>query len=101
MFGGAKLIQINREEIFDRSILDIMPQLANYSNYDLIIGIPFIDEEEHLVELLCSVDRVLKTWMGKRQLIICVGDHSAGKTLEMLNSMNLQHPHLQFLMIPI
>ncbi len=98
MFGGAKLIQINREEIFDRSILDIMPQLANYSNYDLIIGIPFIDEEEHLVELLCSVDRVLKTWMGKRQLIICVGDHSAGKTLEMLNSMNLQHPHLQFLL---
>jgi hypothetical protein len=95
---GAKLIQINREEIFDRSILDIMPQLANYSNYDLIIGIPFIDEEEHLVELLCSVDRVLKTWMGKRQLIICVGDHSAGKTLEMLNSMNLQHPHLQFLL---
>jgi len=93
-------MQINREEIFDKTILDIMPQISNFTNYDLIIGIPFIDEGEHLTELLCSVDRVLKTWMGKRQLIVCAGDHSAGKTLELLNGLDLQHPHLQFLLPP-
>ena len=91
-------MQINREEIFDRTILDIMPQLVSYSNYDLVIGIPFLDEGEHLTQLLCSLDRVLKTWMGKRQLIVCVGDHSAAQTLGMLNALELQHPHIQFLL---
>ncbi len=91
---------INSEEIFDKTMLDIAPELSYFKNYDLIIGIPFIDEGEQLAELLKSIDRVLKTWLGKRQLIVCVGDYSAKSTLEIISNLSLQHPHIQFLLPP-
>lgn len=89
---------INSEIMFDNAMFEISPQLSQYDNYDLVIGVPFINEGEHLAELLSSIDRVLKTWMGKRQLIVCVGDHSAARTLEMINNISLVHPRIQFLL---
>ncbi|NLB53774.1 MAG: hypothetical protein GX808_12690, partial [Syntrophomonadaceae bacterium] len=91
---------INSEEIFEKTMLDITPQLSYFNNYDLVIGIPFINEGDQLTQLLRSIDEVLKKRMGKRQLIVCAGDHSAGATLEMLNNITLQHPHIQFLLPP-
>lgn len=86
------------EQRFDQLMSDIRPQLAAYANYDLVIGIPFIDETDHLPLLLSSIDQVLKTWIGRRQLIVCAGDASAAGLLENIKSLKLDHPHIEFLL---
>lgn len=63
------MIQGYRESIFDEVMQAIKPQLADYANFDLVVGIPFVDEQEHLPDLLKSIDQVFKSWIGKRQLL--------------------------------
>lgn len=58
-----------RESRFDEVMQEIKPLLNDYANFDLVVGIPFVDEQEHLPQLLMSMDQVLKSWIGKRQLI--------------------------------
>jgi len=79
---------------------EIAPLLQRFNDYDLVIGIPFLDEQERLVTLLRSVDNVLESWIGRRQLIVCVGDISAGDSLQGIKELNLKHPHIEFLMPP-
>ncbi|NLT20979.1 MAG: glycosidase [Syntrophomonadaceae bacterium] len=88
------------ESRYDQKIDEIQPLLAQYSNYDLVIGIPFRDEIDHLPKMLASIDQVLKSWIGRRQLIVCAGDYSAGPILDTIHLLNLQHPHIEFLMPP-
>jgi hypothetical protein len=87
------LTQVNRESLFDQTIKEIAPQLERFTDYDLVIGIPFLDEQERLVALLNSVDQVLQSWIGRRQLIVCAGDISAGQSLHTIENLNLKHPH--------
>ncbi len=92
------MTQVNRESLFDQTIKEIAPQLERFTDYDLVIGIPFLDEQERLVALLNSVDQVLQSWIGRRQLIVCAGDISAGQSLHTIENLNLKHPHIEFLM---
>ncbi len=86
------------ESAFDQTMQEIAPLLQRFNDYDLVIGIPFLDEQERLVSLLKLVDTVLKSWIGRRQLIVCVGDISAGDSLQAIKELNLEHPHIEFLM---
>ncbi|MGI5912730.1 MAG: hypothetical protein ACOX6E_09205, partial [Syntrophomonadaceae bacterium] len=88
----------NLESIFDQTMNEITPLLNKYNNYDLVIGIPFLDDPKRLVNLLKSVDNVLESWIGRRQLIVCVGDNSAGESLDVIKQLKLRHPHIEFLM---
>ncbi len=94
------MIQGYRESIFDEVMQAIKPQLADYANFDLVVGIPFVDEQEHLPDLLKSIDQVFKSWIGKRQLIVCVGDAGAGNILESIQKLQLHHPHIEFILPP-
>ncbi|MDD3272107.1 MAG: hypothetical protein PHR04_08450, partial [Syntrophomonadaceae bacterium] len=86
------------ESAFDQTMKEIAPMLQRFNDYDLVIGIPFLDEQERLVTLLKSVDNVLESWIGRRQLIVCAGDISAGDSLQGIKELNLKHPHIEFLM---
>ncbi|MEN6349996.1 MAG: glycosidase [Syntrophomonas sp.] len=90
----------NRESLFDEVIKGIAPELDQYANYDLLIGIPFNDEKDTLPTVLQSVDKVLQSWIGRRQLIVCVGDGSANEALNSIRALELKHPHLEFLLPP-
>ena len=92
------MTQLNLETIFDQTMKEIAPRLQKYNDYDLVIGIPFLDEPHRMAHLLKSVDQVLGAWIGRRQLIVCVGDISAGETLQVIKNLDLRHPHIEFLM---
>lgn len=90
----------NTEAVFDAKMKSILPLLGDYSNFDLVIGIPFYNEKEKLPIILNSIDEVLHSWIGKRQLIVCAGDCSGEQTLKEIEGLSLKHPHLEFLMPP-
>jgi predicted GH43/DUF377 family glycosyl hydrolase len=92
------LTGLSRESLFDETMKEIAPRLKRFNDYDLVIGIPFLDEPERLIDLLNSVDDILQSWIGSRQLIVCAGDISAGRTLQAIKELNLRHPHIEFLM---
>ena len=75
----------------------VFPLLEDYGNFDLVIGIPFRNDEE-LPQILLSIDEVLQSWIGKRQLIVCAGDCSGEETLQVIQDLELKHPHIEFLM---
>lgn len=92
------MTQLNSEAIFDHVMDEIYPRLKQLASYDLVIGIPFNEEKDQLLRVLQSIDEVLESWIGRRQLIVCVGDHSAGPTLELIGQLKLKHPHLEFVL---
>ncbi|MGE5390634.1 MAG: glycosidase, partial [Deltaproteobacteria bacterium] len=77
---------------------DLAPRLSEFANYETVVGIPFIDEQDVLADLLQSVDRVMASWIGRRQVIVCVGDHSAVKCLEIIEQQQLKHQVIAFLL---
>ena len=92
------MAQTNTEAIFDQTMHDLAPRLSHFVNYETVVGIPFADEEDALADLLQSVDQVMSSWIGHRQVIVCVGDHSAGKCLEVINKLQLEHQVIAFLL---
>lgn len=94
------MTQSYSESRFDEVMQEIKPLLRDYANFDLVVGIPFVDEQDHLPKLLQSIDEVLKSWIGKRQLIVCVGDGSAQHILASIQSLQLHHPHIEFVLPP-
>lgn len=90
--------EINRAGIFDEKMKEILDGLDDYKDYDLVIGIPFYNEKHDLPEVLRSIDEVLQNWIGRRQLIVCVGDAGGTETLQAIEGLSLKHPHLEFLL---
>ena len=58
------MTHMNSEAVFDEKIKSILPLLQDYSNFDLVIGIPFYNESEKLPLILKSIDEVLQSWIG-------------------------------------
>ncbi len=92
------MTHLNSEEIFDKTMEIIYPQLKQLASYDLVIGIPFNEESIQLLPVLESIDEVLDSWIGRRQLIVCVGDYSGQATLDLVKGLNLKHSHLEFVL---
>ncbi len=85
---------IKTESLFDAVIKEYTPLLKEYSDYDLVIGIPFNKENDDLPALITSIDEVLGSWMGRRQLIVCVGNGDADEVLNNINKLTLKHPQI-------
>ncbi len=94
------MTHLNSEAIFDHAMEEIYPRLKQLASYDLVIGIPFNEENEQLFKVLESIDEVLDSWIGRRQLIVCVGDYLAEPALELIQQLKLKHPHLEFVLPP-
>lgn len=92
------MTHLNTESQFDEVIKKIIPRLSQFSNYDLVIGIPFNNEKENLAMVMRSLDNVLQSWIGRRQLILCVGDHKAQETLDCIQKLDLKHPQISFIL---
>lgn len=92
------MVPENIDSIFDERMKKVFPLIEDYANYDLLVGIPFSDEGEALVEALTSIDHILQQWIGRRQLIICCGDARGGKTLDAIKDLELEHPCIAFCM---
>ncbi|PKM78306.1 MAG: glycosidase [Firmicutes bacterium HGW-Firmicutes-15] len=92
------MTHINSEAVFDDKMKSITPLLEDYANYDLVIGIPFNNESSRLATTLKSIDEVLQSWIGRRQLIVCAGDCSGEQILGEIQGLTLKHPHIEFLM---
>ena len=90
--------QTNRASIFDEKMQEILPQLDSFTDYDLVIGIPFYNETNDLPQVLQSIDEVMQRWIGRRQLIVCVGDACGIKSFASIQRLSLHHPHIEFLL---
>ena len=91
--------QVDTEAYFDQIKNKIIPELEGKS-YDLVIGIPITGEPGAIDQLLEAIDKVVHSWMGIRQLIICAGDASAEAKLAAIKELNLRLPHMEFLLAP-
>jgi len=94
------LTHINSEAVFDDKMKEIIPLLGDYTNYDLVIGIPFYSGNSRMPIILKAIDEVLQSWIGRRQLIVCAGDCSGEHILSEIQKLNLKHPHIEFLLPP-
>lgn len=92
--------EIKTESIFDTVMGEYTSLFAGYGDYDLVVGIPFNNESQDLPALLSSVDEVLGSWIGHRQLIVCVGNSDAKKIFDNINSLKLRHPLVAFTLPP-
>lgn len=86
------MTQINTEALFDEVIKECLPLIKDYSDYDLVIGIPFNKDSHNVTELLKSIDEVLQSWIGRRQLIVCLCDGDASLILNNIKELSLRHP---------
>lgn len=94
------MAQSKRESIFDEKIKLILSQLEDFHNSDLLIGIPFDCSNHCLDQVLQSVDEVLKNWIGRRQLIVCIGDDNGLDIMHTIEKLSLHHPCLSFTLPP-
>lgn len=84
-----------REAEFERSLRNFYGRLENFKNYDLVVGIIFEKEDPNLLEMLEKVDKLLFKWMGKRQLIVGIGD-SQGIDEGGAEEFAMHHPCLRW-----
>lgn len=92
------MTHLNNEALFDEKLKELIPLVEDYVDYDLVVGLPFCNEKEGLIEVLKSVDNVLQSWMGSRQLIVLAGDACGQESLDIIKEVTLKHSHLAFLM---
>lgn len=91
--------QYDTEAYFDQIKNNIIPELEG-KTYDLVIGIPFTSETGAIDQLLESIDKVVNSWMGVKQLIVCAGDASDGEKLGAIKELNLKLPHIEIMLAP-
>ncbi|MDD4802017.1 MAG: glycosidase [Syntrophomonas sp.] len=92
------MTHINSEAAFENKMKSITPFLDEYVNYNLVIGIPFDSQSDGIAATLKSVDEVLQSWIGRRQLIVCAGDYNAEHIMHQIQGLQLKHSHIEFLM---
>ena len=89
------------EALFNESIIDAVLQAEEFNEVDVVIGIPFYNEKDILLEVLKVLDEGLAGLMDLRKsLVVCVGDPIGAEALAAIRRLNLKAPHLEFLMKP-
>ncbi len=62
------------EHLFDELMAEHLAELSHHGEVDIVIGIPFYNEEDALVEAIESLQQGLKAYCPEcRTLIVCVG----------------------------
>jgi predicted GH43/DUF377 family glycosyl hydrolase len=83
------------EMLFDQSIKETIEQVQSLQNVEIVIGIPFYNETETLMEVLHLIDTELADLLAAHQAIfLCVGDPAGRETLEIIRQASLSTPLL-------
>lgn len=81
------------EILFDRSISEAIEQVQSLENVEIVIGIPFYNETETLMEILHLIDTELADLLAAHQTIfLCVGDPTGSETLETIQQASFSIP---------
>jgi predicted GH43/DUF377 family glycosyl hydrolase len=87
--------------LFEQTLQEASVMFKDYRNTDLVIGIPFYNEKEILVQVLENVEKALpKITDYKHPLIVCAGDPRGADLIEIIRSMAFSVPHCEFIMKP-
>ncbi|MCR4400482.1 MAG: glycosidase, partial [Syntrophomonadaceae bacterium] len=89
------------EALFDRSLAEGLELTRQFTNIDLVIGIPFYNERDLLPEVLKVVEESQQLLDEVRHpLILCVGDPAGAEAMAAIRDMKLSAPLVSFLMAP-
>jgi len=87
------LPQRERERLFDESIGTAIEQIRALQDIELVIGIPFYNETQTLLEMLEIINTQLADYLtDKKTIFICSGDPAGSETLEILLKTELHIP---------
>ncbi|MBC7076361.1 MAG: glycosidase, partial [Syntrophomonadaceae bacterium] len=101
-FEQAEFEQAGKgESHFDQSLQESLKKLETLYDIDLVIGIPFYNEKDTLPVILETIEDSLAYIKDyKKPLILCVGDPKGAEVIEIIQQMDLNYPHYEFLMKP-
>lgn len=90
---------LDSEALFEQSIAEPLAEARKYEDINLVVGIPFYNEVDTLpLVLKVAEDALLTINNAEKTMIICAGDPAGGEALEAMKELDLQIPHLGFLM---
>ncbi|MGI6468263.1 MAG: glycosidase [Syntrophomonadaceae bacterium] len=93
--------QRESERLFDESIGTAIEQIRALQDIELVIGIPFYNETQTLLEMLEIINTQLADYLtDKKTIFICSGDPAGSETLEILLKTELHIPLVGFTMKP-
>jgi len=89
------------ERLFDESIDTAIKQTQSLQDIEYVIGIPFYNETQTLIEMLEIINNQLTDYLtAKKTIFVCVGDPAGSETLERILNTDLNIPMIGFTMKP-
>ena len=89
------------ETLFNQTIKEIIPHLDRFDvSYDAVIGIPFYNEKESLIEILQLIADNPHDLPSPSTLVVCCGDPIGEEIVDAIQGINLAVPHFAFVMKP-
>ena len=89
------------ETLFNQTIKEIIPRLDRFDvSYDAVIGIPFYNEKESLIEILQLIADNPHDLPSPSTLVVCCGDPIGEEIVDAIQGINLAVPHFAFVMKP-
>lgn len=88
------------ETLFNQTLEEIIPYLKRFGPINTIIGIPFYNEKESLLEILQMIASNADELPSSNTLLVCCGDPAGAEIIEEIQALNLSIPHFAFVMKP-
>lgn len=88
------------ETLFNQTLEEIIPHLKRLGPIHTIIGIPFYNEKESLLEILQMIASNAEELTSFNTLLICCGDPAGAEIIEEIQALNLSIPHFALVMKP-
>ena len=88
------------ENLFNQTIKEVIPHLKRFGPINTIIGIPFINEKESLLEILQIIGNNVEELPSSNTLLVCCGDPAGAEIMEEIQALNLSIPHFSLVMKP-
>ncbi len=83
------------EMLFDQSIRETIAQVQAMQDVEIVIGIPFYNETQTLLQILHLIDTELADLLATHKTVfLCVGDPAGSETLAALKQANFKTPLL-------
>ena len=89
-----------KEELFQNSLNRELKKIAPYKSIDVVIGVPFYNEQETLAQVVTTAAQGLSPFLNIKPLIVCVGDPAGAQALAALKGLNVGVPWHGFLLKP-
>jgi predicted GH43/DUF377 family glycosyl hydrolase len=88
------------ETLFNQTIEEIIPHLERFGPIKTIIGIPFYNEKESLLEILQMIASNTAELPSSNSLLVCCGDPTGIGIIDEIQALNLSIPHFALVMKP-